>query len=245
MERHNLLPVHVYGLTKTYGPIMKCYPLPEWQQMPEETKFQKMARQGHGHISSLPCRVIQVSQDEAGLWTSPRGLVDVAKDGREIGEVVFRGNICAKGYHKDAIATQKLFPGGVLHSGDLAMQHPDGAVQILDRAKDIIISGGENISSLVLETVLVTHPYILEAACVATKNEKWGEMPKAYVTLVRPLKNTITGRQIAEWMSRQTGISRFMVPKGVEIVDELPKTSTGKVRKNLLREWARGENTPL
>ena len=130
----NLQPVHVYGLTETYGPITKGYQLPEWDDIPESEKFAKMARQGHGFLTSLPIRVIKPDQPEGVL-------VDVKQDGKEIGEIVFVGNICAKGYYKDAEATRKLFAGGVLHSGDLAVWYPEGSAQIQDRAKDIIISG--------------------------------------------------------------------------------------------------------
>lgn len=130
----NLHPVHVYGMTETYGPITKGYHLPEWNVLPLKEKYQKMARQGHGFITSLPARVIKTEMPEDTL-------IDVCKDGKEIGEIVFVGNICARGYYKDPEATRKLFAGGVLHSGDLAVWHPDGAIQILDRAKDIIISG--------------------------------------------------------------------------------------------------------
>jgi acyl-CoA synthetase (AMP-forming)/AMP-acid ligase II len=134
MSGLNLHPVHVYGMTETYGPITKGYHMPEWEQIPTSEKYARMARQGHGFLTSLPVRIVQQDQPEGVL-------VDVARDGQEIGEIVFVGNICAKGYYKDPAATRKLFAGGVLHSGDLAVWHPDGAVQILDRAKDIIISG--------------------------------------------------------------------------------------------------------
>lgn len=148
----NLHPVHMYGMTgrfrlctrrtnystdaglETYGPITKCYPMPEWENLPSQEKYSKMARQGHGFITSRAIRVIKTEQPEGVL-------VDVAKDGQEIGEIIFFGNICAKGYYKDEAATAKLFSGGALHSGDLAVWHPDGSAQILDRAKDIIISG--------------------------------------------------------------------------------------------------------
>ncbi len=136
------------------------------------------------------------------------------------------------------MATRKLFAGGVQHTGDLAVWHPDGAIQILDRAKDIIISGGENISSLSVESMLVTHPDILEAACVALKDEKWGETPKAYVTVREGKK--LEGKDVIAWAKNKSGISRFMVPSQVEVLAELPKTSTGKLRKNVLREWAKG-----
>lgn len=135
MENLNLHPVHVYGLTETYGPITKGYHMLSWAKLPEKERFAKMARQGHGLVISLPCRVIKTDEAEKGV------IEDVKKDGKEIGEIVFEGNICAKGYYKDRAATEKLFAGGVLHSGDLAVWHPDGAIHILDRAKDIIISG--------------------------------------------------------------------------------------------------------
>jgi acyl-CoA synthetase (AMP-forming)/AMP-acid ligase II len=134
MTALNLQPVHVYGLTETYGPITKGYHMPEWEEMPLKDKYAKMARQGHGFVVSQPARVIKTEQPEGVL-------IDVKRDGQEIGEIVFEGNICAKGYYKDAEATRKLWAGGVSHSGDLAVWHPDGAIQILDRAKDIIISG--------------------------------------------------------------------------------------------------------
>lgn len=134
MMNLNLHPVHVYGLTETYGPITKGYHMPEWENIPLKDKYAKMARQGHGFIVSQGVRVIKADQPEGVL-------VDVEKNGKEIGEIVFEGNICAKGYYKDAEATRKLWAGGVSHSGDLAVWHPDGAIQILDRAKDIIISG--------------------------------------------------------------------------------------------------------
>ena len=134
MTNLNLQPVHVYGLTETYGPITKGYHLPAWEELPKKEKYQKMARQGHGFIGSLPIRVIKTDVAQ-GI------VIDVEKDGKEIGEIVCSGNICAKGYYKDPEATSKLFAGGVLHTGDLAVWHEDGAAQILDRAKDIIISG--------------------------------------------------------------------------------------------------------
>lgn len=134
MEDLNLLPVHVYGLTETYGPITKGYRMPAWSDLPEDEKYSKMARQGHGFLTSLPIRVIRTELPE-------NCIEDVRKDGKEIGEIIFLGNICARAYYKDPEATRKLFAGGVMHSGDLAVWHPDGAIQILDRAKDIIISG--------------------------------------------------------------------------------------------------------
>ncbi|KAN0079697.1 hypothetical protein V8E54_004911 [Elaphomyces granulatus] len=229
----NLQPVHVYGMTETYGPITKAYYMPEWDAVPLKTKYQKMARQGHGFITSLPVRVIKTGLPDGSI-------IDVEQDGKEIGEVVFIGNICAKGYYKDPDATRKLLSGGVLHSGDLAVWHPDGAIQVLDRAKDIIISGGENISSVALESMLVTHPGILEAGVVAVPDAHWGERPKAFVTVL-PGKH-VDGKEVIEWAKHVSDISKFMVPKEVEVVSELPKTSTGKVKKNILREWVKGSD---
>ncbi|KJZ74064.1 hypothetical protein HIM_06513 [Hirsutella minnesotensis 3608] len=233
MTNLNLMPVHVYGMTETYGPITKCYQLPEWDKLPTNDKFAKMARQGHGFISSLPIRIVKTDQPEGVL-------VDVAKDGREIGEIVFFGNICAKGYFKDPEATRKLFAGGGLHSGDLAVWHPDGSAQILDRAKDIIISGGENISSVALEGMLVQHLDLLEAGVVAVPDSHWGERPVAFVTVKEGKQ--VSGEDIITWAKRNSNISKFMVPREVHIVPELPKTSTGKIRKNDLREWAKTVN---
>jgi len=238
MESHNLRPVHVYGLTETYGPVTKGYQMPAWNSLPAKEKYAKMARQGHGFITSLPCRVIKTVQDDSGKWEAGDAVEDVAKDGKEIGEIVFIGNLCARGYYKDAAATRKLFAGGVQHSGDLAVWHPDGAIQLVDRAKDIIISGGENISSVALEGMLMTHPDVLEAACVALPDAQWGERPKAFVTVKAGKR--VRGEDIIGWAREQSVISRFMVPKEVEVLEELPKTSTGKIRKNVLRDWAKG-----
>ena len=215
---------------ETYGPITKCYHLPEWDNLAPQEKYAKMARQGHGFITSLPIRIIKPDQPEGVL-------VDVARNGQEIGEIIFLGNICAKEYYKDADATRKLFAGGALHSGDLAVWHPDGSAQILDRAKDIIISGGENISSVALESMLVQHPDVLEAGVVAVPDDHWGERPKAFVTVKEG--KTVRGDDVISWAKHQSNISKFMVPREVVVVRELPKTSTGKIKKNDLREWAK------
>jgi acyl-CoA synthetase (AMP-forming)/AMP-acid ligase II len=252
MTNLNLHPVHTYGLTETYGPITKGYHMPEWDVIPEKEKYAKMARQGHGFIMALPVRVIKTEQDEGVL-------INVERNGKEIGEIVFEGNICAKGYYKDAEATRKLWAGGVLHSGDLAVWHPDGAIQILDRAKDIIISGkliidiphlpcamlisdlgGENISSVALEAMLSTHPSILEVGVCAVADSHWGERPKAFVTTKDGSSSETLGEEVIAWAKENSSISRFMVPREVEVVKELPKTSTGKIKKNVLREWAKG-----
>ncbi|KAK3380302.1 hypothetical protein B0T24DRAFT_189425 [Lasiosphaeria ovina] len=238
----NLIPVHVYGLTETYGPITRGYVLPEWESLPRHERFAKMARQGHGFVTSLPARIVKPDLPEGAL-------VDVARDGKEIGEIVFTGNICAKGYYKDPEATRKLFAGGALHSGDLAVHHPDGSIQIQDRAKDIIISGGENISSVALESMLVEHPDVLEAGVVAVPDSHWGERPKAYLTIKKAKQKQEGGdallpQHVIDWARHQSAISSFMVPREVEIVRELPKTSTGKIKKNVLREWAKHGTPP-
>ncbi|KAI1384530.1 acetyl-CoA synthetase-like protein [Hypoxylon trugodes] len=230
MTNLNLHPVHVYGLTETYGPITKGYHMPEWETLPRAEKYARMARQGHGFITSLPIRIIKPDQPDGTL-------IDVAKDGKELGEIVFFGNICCKGYFKDAGATKKLFAGGALHSGDLAVWRPDGSAQIQDRSKDIIISGGENISSVALEAMLVQHPDVLEAGVVAVADSHWGERPKAYLTIKEG--RTLEPQDMIDWARNQSAISKFMIPREVEIVNELPKTSTGKIQKNVLREWAK------
>lgn len=301
MIKLNLHPVHVYGLTETYGPITKGYFLPEWHALPKGEMYAKMARQGHGFITSRGVRVVKVPPEgeaeggEGGAADPETPPVDVAKNGKEIGEIVFSGNITTPCYHKDPSATAKLHSGGVLRSGDLAVWHPDGAIQILDRAKDIIISGGENISSVALEGMVAQHPAVLEVAVVGVRDDKYGERPRAWVTLkegwsaaalggggddprLMPGKGfghaeigrpnptllhssergvtvpkgvtgkVISGEEIVAWArAGGGGISGFMVPREVVIVGELPKTSTGKVRKNVLREWARGEErvTPV
>ncbi|KAK5937804.1 hypothetical protein PMZ80_009933 [Knufia obscura] len=229
----NLHPVHVYGLTETYGPITKGYQLSSWYDLPTKERYGKMARQGHGFVTSLPVRVTKSGDD-----IPEDQLTDVKKDGKEIGEIIFTGNICVRGYYKDETATRKLFAGGALHSGDLAVWHPDGAIQILDRAKDIIISGGENISSVALESVIITHPDILECGVAAVSDDQWGERPKAFIT-VKPGKE-ITNESFIAWCKEHPAMSRFMVPRECEVVGELPKTSTGKIRKNVLRAWAKG-----
>ncbi|KAG9229047.1 2-succinylbenzoate-CoA ligase [Amylocarpus encephaloides] len=232
MSNLNLFPVHVYGLTETYGPITKGYHMPEWDEIPTKEKYARMARQGHGFILALPIRIVKMEQEEGVL-------IDVAKDGKEIGEIITIGNICAKEYYKDKEATRKLFAGGALHTGDLAVWHPDGSAQILDRAKDIIISGGENISSVALEAMLVQHPSVLEAGVVSVSDSHWGERPKAFISVQEGKE--LTGEELIEWAKHESSISKFMVPREVEVVSELPKTSTGKIKKNVLRAWSKGD----
>ncbi|KAI6246270.1 Acetate/butyrate--CoA ligase AAE7, peroxisomal [Erysiphe necator] len=243
MTEINLIPIHVYGMTETYGPITKNYYKPEWNSLPSQEKYARMARQGYGFITSLPIRIIRTDQPDDVL-------IDVQKNGQEIGEIVFMGNNCAKEYLNDPEATKKLWAGGVLHSGDLAVWHSDGSAQILDRKKDIIISGGENISSVALESMLARHPAILEAAVVGVPDSEWGERPVAFIIckesseILKPLAVSSPpsiSRDILEWAKKESSISRFMMPREIHIVTSLPKTSSGKVKKNLLRKWAVGD----
>jgi fatty-acyl-CoA synthase len=218
---------HVYGLTETYGPITVCDWHVEWDEAGDEERARLRARQGVAMVTSDPVRV--VDQD----------LDDVPADGETMGEVVMRGNNVMKGYFADEAATAEAFRGGWFHSGDLAVMHPDGYVEIRDRAKDIIISGGENISTIEVERALVRHPDVLEAAVVAVPDEKWGERPKGFVTL-RPGATLSADELIA--FSRET-LPGFKAPSEIEF-GELPKTSTGKVRKFELRARARASARP-
>ena len=219
----NFRPVHVYGLTETYAPITVCDWHPEWATLPVEEQDRLLARQGQGRVVADPVRVVDEAMD------------DVPRDGETMGEVVMRGNIVMKGYHDDPAATKAAFFGGWFHSGDLAVMHPDGSIELRDRKKDIVISGGENISTIEVEQVLCAHPAVLEAAVVGIPDDYWGERPKAFVTL-KP------GHEASEEELRafcRERLAHFKVPKAIEF-EELPKTSTGKVQKFVLREreWA-------
>ncbi|KAK9380697.1 uncharacterized protein V2V93DRAFT_371358 [Kockiozyma suomiensis] len=233
----NLRPIHVYGLTETYGPISRGYILSEWALESEEQRFRKMARQGHGFLTSRRVRVVKQKEEYSN---DPTSLIDVIPNGSEIGEIIFQGNICMKGYHNDKDATSKVWAGGWLHSGDLAVVHPDGAIEILDRGKDIIISGGENISSVAVENVLQSHPAVLEAAVVGVPDEKYGERPKAFIILRSDWKNgdsqTVKDSIISLARSR---LGSFQVPRDIKFENELPKTSTGKIKKKELRDAER------
>lgn len=222
--------VHVYGLTETYGPYSICEPKPEWNELDTEHHAELMARQGVGMITANRLRVVRPV-------LSPEGeLIDVAADGAEMGEIVMCGNSVMKGYYGDEDGTRKATEGGWFHSGDLGVMHPDGYVQLLDRAKDVVISGGENISTIEVEHAILSHPEILEAAVVGVPDDKWGERPKAFVV-------TASGAQLHETeviAHVKSRLASFKAPRSVEFVNELPKTSTGKIRKNELRdaEWS-------
>ena len=212
--------LHGYGLTETYGPCGACDWHADWQALPLEERARKKARQG---VPTLACEEMTV--------LDPTTLAPVPADGETLGEVMIRGSSVMKGYLKNPSATQAAFAGGWFHSGDLAVLHADGYVEIRDRSKDIIISGGENISSLEVEGALYRHPAVLEAAVVAKADETWGEIPCAFVTLKPGAEPTVEADLIA-WCRDQ--LAHFKAPKQV-IFRELPKTSTGKVQKHVLR----------
>jgi fatty-acyl-CoA synthase len=223
-ERIGVNLTHVYGLTEVYGPASVCAKLPEWDQLPVAQRAELNGRQG-----------VTYPLQEAMMVADPETLQPVARDGQAMGEIFFRGNITMKGYLKNPKATAEAFRGGWYHTGDLAVVHPDGYVKIKDRSKDIIISGGENISTLEVEDVLYSHPAILEAAVVARPDERWGETPCAFVSL-KPAAAPVTPEDIIAWCRRH--LAGFKVPKRI-VFGPLPKTSTGKIQKNLLREQAK------
>jgi fatty-acyl-CoA synthase len=218
----NFRPVHTYGLTETNGPHTVCAWNPEWNALPPEEQAGRMARQGQGYALFDLARVVDEQMN------------DVPRDGTTMGEVVMIGNNVAKGYFEDSEATAQAFRGGWFHSGDIGVWHPDGYIELRDRKKDIIISGGENISTIEVEQCVVRHPAVLECAVVAVPDVKWGERPKAFVAL-KPGQSA-TAEEIIEFCRRH--IAPFKAPAAVEF-GELPKTSTGKVQKFLLRdrEW--------
>ncbi|MEE9322686.1 MAG: AMP-binding protein [Granulosicoccus sp.] len=213
---------HVYGLTETYGPAVMCAWKPEWDALPVNERARLKSRQGVRY---------QVLENLAVLH--PDTLEPVARDGQTIGEVMFRGNIVMRGYFRNAAANAEAFRGGWFHSGDLAVMDKDGYLRILDRAKDIIISGGENISSIEIESTLYAHPQVLEAAVAARPHPHWGETPCAFVQLTKD--GTATEAELISWCRDR--LAHFKCPKTV-VFRELPKTSTGKIQKFRLREWA-------
>lgn len=219
MGELNFRVVHVYGLTETYGPITVSPDQESWQQLPLAERVKRLARQGQAYISSDLVRVVD---DE---------MRDVPRDGDTMGEVIMRGNIVMSGYFKNPEATETAFTGGWFHSGDLAVWHPDGNIELRDRGKDIIISGGENISSIEVEQTICAHPAVLECSVVAIPDEHWGERPKAFVTLRQG--GEATGQEIIAFC--RENLAHYKCPDAVEFC-ALPKTSTGKVQKFVLRE---------
>ncbi|MCW9052868.1 MAG: acyl-CoA synthetase [Motiliproteus sp.] len=223
MEEMGFQVTHVYGLTETYGPSVVCAWHEEWDDNTIEDKARLKARQG-----------VRAPMLEGLMVGDPTTLEPVAKDGQTIGEIFMRGNLVMKGYLKNPSTTEESFSGGWFHSGDLAVWHEDGYIEIKDRSKDVIISGGENISSIEVEDVLYRHPAIQEAAVVARPDEKWGETPCAFVTLVEG--GEATEQEIIDFC--RDNMARFKAPKTV-VFGGLPKTSTGKIQKFVLRSQAK------
>ncbi len=224
MRSLNARVVHVYGLTETYGPHTVCAPQDHWDDLNPPEQARLRARQGVSYVATEPVRVV----DEE--------LRDVPPDGETMGEVIMRGNNVMKGYHDDPEATAAAFRGGWFHSGDLAVMHKDGYIELRDRSKDIIITGGENVSSIEVEQTLYRHPDVLEVAVIGIPHTKWGETPKAFVTL-KSGAGDLTENALIDFCRSQ--LAHYKCPTCIEFGD-LPKTSTGKIQKFVLREreWA-------
>ena len=220
MEQMGACVHHMYGLTETYGPHTICAGQPEWENLTIEQRARLKARQGVPFVVA-----------GTGLRVVDRRMKDIPRDGKTIGEVVMRGNNVMMGYYNDPGATKKAFRGGWFHSGDLAVWHPDSYIELQDRAKDIIISGGENISSQEVEKIIMEHPAVLEVSVVGVPDDKWGEVPKAFVA--KRSGREVTAKEIIEFTRER--LSHFKCPKEVEF-GELPKTATGKIQKFKLRE---------
>jgi fatty-acyl-CoA synthase len=214
---------HVYGLTETYGPASVCAKHAEWSALDVGAQAERNGRQG-----------VRYTCEEGMTVMDPETMTVVPRDGETMGEIMFRGNITMKGYLKNAAATEEAFAGGWFHSGDLAVLQADGYAKIKDRSKDVIISGGENISSIEVEDALYRHPAVLGAAVVAQPDPKWGEAPCAFVEIKAGA--VVTEAELIEHC--RTLLARFKAPKRV-IFGELPKTSTGKIQKFVLRERVR------
>lgn len=223
LETLNITPVHVYGLTECYGPFTICEPQEAWKDLSRGERARLMARQG---VPMVHAAGVEIMDPELNIMPA---------DGETMGEVVLRGNGVMAEYFKSPEATQEAFRGGWYHTGDLGVKHPDGYIQLRDRLKDIIISGGENISSIEVEGVLHGHPQVADAAVVGVQDDKWGERPIAYV--VAETGAGASGRVSAEELRAlcKENLAGFKVPDRIEFVDELPRTATGKIRKNALR----------
>jgi fatty-acyl-CoA synthase len=219
-ERIGVRLTHVYGLTEVYGPAAVCAPQAGWDRLPIEERAQRTARQGVCYLMQEACEVLD-----------PHTLEPVPWDGHSMGEICFRGNLVMKGYLRNELATREAFANGWFHTGDMAVVHPDGYIKIKDRAKDIVISGGENISSVEVEDVIHRHPAVLTAAVVAMPDGRWGEVPCAFVEL----KDNAHADESDIIEHCRAQLARFKVPKRV-IIGPLPKTATGKIQKYLLRE---------
>jgi fatty-acyl-CoA synthase len=219
----NIAVTHLYGLTETYGPLAVCAWSPDWDGLPADQQAVLKARQGVGTIVTEQLRVVDGE------------MRDVPRDGLTMGEIVMRGNNVMLGYYRDPEATAAAFRGGWFHSGDLGVMHPDGYIELRDRLKDVVISGGENIATVEVEQVLSAHETVSEVAVVAAPDAFWGEIPVAFVTA-----RGATPPEPDELRAfAQVRLAHFKVPKRIVLVDELPKTGTGKIQKFVLREQAR------
>ncbi|MGH1591605.1 AMP-binding protein [Methylobacterium phyllosphaerae] len=224
MEELGFQVTHLYGATESYGPATVCLAQPDWTDLDEDERYARMARQG-----------VPLATLEALCVTDPTTDAPVPRDGVAVGEIRLRGNTVMKGYLKNPVATEQALAGGWYRTGDLAVWHPDGSVEIKDRAKDIIISGGENISSLEVEEVLMRHPAVMLAAVVARPDSTWGESPCAFLEM-KPGASPPSEQDLIAFCRER--MARFKVPKTV-VFGPLPKTSTGKIQKFVLREQAR------
>jgi fatty-acyl-CoA synthase len=224
MESMGFRVTHLYGLTESFGPATLCAWQEPWDGLALPERAALMARQG-----------VRYPTLEGLMVADPETMAPVPRDARTMGEVMLRGNTVMKGYLKNPAATAEAFRGGWFHTGDLAVWHPDGYVELKDRSKDIIISGGENISSIEVEEALYHHPAVMEAAVVARPDATWGETPCAFVTL-KPDAGPVVAADLIQWC--RANLARYKVPKHV-VFGPLPKTSTGKIQKYLLRERAK------
>lgn len=224
VEEMGIKVTHVYGLTEVYGPVTVCAWHGEWDEKSLDERARIKSRQG-----------VRYPTLEGLIVADPQTMQPVPSDGIAMGEIFMRGNTVMKGYLKNPDATREAFAGGWFHTGDLAVRHPDGYIEIKDRLKDIIISGGENISTIEVESVLYRHPAVLEAAVVARPDEKWGETPCAFITLKEGCE--VTREDDIVGFCREQ-LASYKLPRTV-VFRELPKTSTGKIQKYLLRDWAR------
>jgi fatty-acyl-CoA synthase len=215
---------HLYGLTECYGPAVVNDWHEEWDELPLPEQAAKKARQGvrYGALEALDVR-------------DPDSMIPVKRDGEAMGEVMMRGNVVMKGYLRNKAATEKAFMGGWFHTGDLGVIYPDGYIQLKDRSKDIIISGGENISSIEVEDALYKHPAVMAVAVVAKQDDKWGETPCAFVELKEGA--SASADELMQWCRKQ--LAGYKVPRFF-VFTEIPKTSTGKIQKFKLREMTKG-----
>ncbi|TAD90733.1 MAG: acyl-CoA synthetase [Alphaproteobacteria bacterium] len=223
MEAQGFRITHVYGLTEVYGPVTVCEWHPEWNSLPIDQQARLKARQG-----------VRYPVLDGLMVADPATLTPVTPDGEAMGEVFMRGNVVMKGYLKNPSASEAAFRGGWFHTGDLGVMHPDGYIELKDRSKDIIISGGENISTIEVEGVLYRHPAVLEAAVVARPDEKWGETPCAFITLKDA--SSVSEQEIIQFCRER--MAHYKIPRTV-VFGPLPKTSTGKIQKYVLRDRAK------